>query len=329
MASPTLVEISRSDLKETYIPQATITEVRHLTSYSWLEKSVPTISVPGLPPIWSPPSRPMKLAPDSGMVYIDQNAARSPRSPIEPLFRALYAQHPGFEIDDIDLVTDRNNIRKLLRFVQASSAEPFKVRIEIAGDHTAIFTRAETKTNERIEGFKGFGHNFERAYTKRQNLLSYRRLCESLQHGMVDVLGGRNLRGILNDMRRGKEEWDPEERRDTAVRSLARDSAFRLLYILILGEPLSEAQNKAMVYNVVFSVVSHRRIFRYGTRKMVREAFEARFQPSYKQLKELEKWQIQGSEEEEDVTTEEEDYFDSDWSFRDEDFRQIGQNRTQ
>jgi hypothetical protein len=106
-----------------------------------------------------------KLSPDSGKVYIDQNAARNPHSPLEPLFRALYVQRPDFEIDDVDLVSDRNNIRKLLRFVNASSSEPFRIRVEIAGSKTVLFTRVEDKNTEVIQGFRGFGHRFEKAYT--------------------------------------------------------------------------------------------------------------------------------------------------------------------
>ena len=100
------------------------------------------------------------------MVYIDQNAARNPLFPLEPLFRALSTENPEFDIGDIDLVTDRNNIRKLLRFVQASSRDTFQFQVEVAGDKTVLFTRIEEKTKEVIRGFRGYGHNFEKAFTK-------------------------------------------------------------------------------------------------------------------------------------------------------------------
>ncbi|OCL11443.1 hypothetical protein AOQ84DRAFT_287231 [Glonium stellatum] len=167
MPSQIIAEISRPDLTD--LPassSATITGVQHLASYNWLEKSVPTISVPGTPALWSPPSVSSKLTPDSGMVYIDQNAARNPSSPLEPLFRSLYSQKPDFQIGDIDLVTDRNNIRKLLRFVKGSSTDKFEIQVEIVGSKTALFTRVEEKTTDFIQGFRGFGHNFEKAYTK-------------------------------------------------------------------------------------------------------------------------------------------------------------------
>lgn len=48
MASQVIAEISRSDLTNLPTPfNATITGLEHLASYNWLEKSVPTISVPG------------------------------------------------------------------------------------------------------------------------------------------------------------------------------------------------------------------------------------------------------------------------------------------
>jgi hypothetical protein len=104
------------------------------------------------------------------MVYIDQNAARNPSFPLEPLFRALYFDKPDFQIGDVDMVSDRNNIRKLLRFVQGSDRKPFEIRVEIAGERTALFRRrVEAKATEVIRGFRRYGHSFEDAYTKKES----------------------------------------------------------------------------------------------------------------------------------------------------------------
>lgn len=173
-APTTLAEISRKDLQELSIPpSASITDVKHLSSYNWIEASTPTIAVPGSPPLWSPPSTPQQLKPDSGLVYIAQNAARHPDSPLEPLFRALYVENPSFNIRSIDVVTDRNVIRKLLSFINPSSMrnglEAFTFNIEIAGN-TAMLSRVETATWEVIgpKKFQGHGHEFEKAYTTSQ-----------------------------------------------------------------------------------------------------------------------------------------------------------------
>lgn len=77
-----------------------------------------------------------------------------------------------------------------------------------------------------------------------------------------------------------------------------------------------------MTYNATLFVVSHRAIFKYKTRKMVREAFEERFRASEKQQAGLDKWPLsRGSideSQEDDATTEVEEYgddFASDWSY--------------
>ncbi|ERF72516.1 hypothetical protein EPUS_09294 [Endocarpon pusillum Z07020] len=120
------------------------------------------------PPLWSAPRAPRQLKKDSGLVYIAQNAARHPNSPLEPLFRTLYIANSSFDIRSVDVVTDRNNIRKLLSFVNPDSTrnglEKFTISIEVT-KNTAIFSRAETATHEVIglHEFRGFGHEFEKS----------------------------------------------------------------------------------------------------------------------------------------------------------------------
>lgn len=173
MASITVSEISRLDLQELETPTlASITNVKPLSSYNWIEapNTTPTIAVPGSPALWSAPGVSQRLKKDSGLIYIAQNAARHPESPLEPLFRALYITYPSFDICSTDVVTDRNNIRKLLSFIDPSSArnglEAFTINIEVK-KNTAIFCRDEAKTIEYIgpQEFRGYGHEFEKAYT--------------------------------------------------------------------------------------------------------------------------------------------------------------------
>ncbi|KAK4235396.1 hypothetical protein C8A03DRAFT_46466 [Achaetomium macrosporum] len=201
MASRTIVEISRSDLTGLSAPGGRITGLQHLASYNWLERPVATISVPGAPPRWSPPSYAQQLTPDSGMVYIDQNAARNPRSPLEPCFLALYTEHSDFNIGDFDLVTDRNNIRKLLRFVQGSSDDAFQIRVEIAGEKTALFTRVEEKTKETIQGFRGYGHNFEKAYTRSDSGSTGHHRIVSYTFGGLKCIIRHEVDGYVDDNR--------------------------------------------------------------------------------------------------------------------------------
>ncbi|OBT84098.1 hypothetical protein VE02_07019 [Pseudogymnoascus sp. 03VT05] len=73
----------------------------------------------------------------------------------------------------VEDLTDRNNIRKLLSFINPSMTrnglETFTINIEVT-KNTAIFWRDETATHEFIgpDEFKGYGHEFEKAYTTRQ-----------------------------------------------------------------------------------------------------------------------------------------------------------------
>ncbi|KAH0425477.1 hypothetical protein CcaCcLH18_10936 [Colletotrichum camelliae] len=152
------------------------------------------------------------------------------------------------------------------------------------------------------------------------SLPDYHSLCETLQSREIDVLGGQTLRDIMRDMRQGKEDWDPDERRRIAgMKNVARDSAFRLLYVFVLGLPESRDQN--MAFNAAMFVVSHRKIFKYKTRRMVREAFEERFTLSCEQRQRLDKWPVgdappvEAIADAEEATTEEEEFdFDSEWS---------------
>lgn len=174
MTSAILAEITRLNLQDLSTPVlASITDVKHLSSYNWIEAPTPTIAVPGIPPLWSAPTAPQQVKKDSGLIYIAQNAARHPESPLEPLFRSLYIANPSFDIRSIDVVTDRNNIRKLLSFVDPGSnrhgLEKFTINIEVT-KNTAIFCREETATHEFIgpREFRGFGHEFEKVYTTSQ-----------------------------------------------------------------------------------------------------------------------------------------------------------------
>lgn len=170
ITSKAFVEISRLDLDCFDPATATISDVKHLASYNWVEAPTPTILVPGSPARWSAPRGPQRVKKDSGFVYIAQNAARHPDSPLEPLFRSLDIEQPLFDISSTDVVTDRNNIRKLLSFVKPTltkhGLEPFTIQVEMA-EQTAIFCRDETTTSEVIGPgeFRGYGHEFEKAYT--------------------------------------------------------------------------------------------------------------------------------------------------------------------
>ncbi|KAI6772973.1 hypothetical protein HG530_003931 [Fusarium avenaceum] len=169
-----ITEIRLSNLATTALhPDARISEFHHLSSYNWIDVPTPTIAVPGSPAKWSPPDGPRRLNKDTGYFYVAQNVARHPESPLEPLFRALLLTEPSVDLRSIDVVTDRNNIRKLLSFVDPGTArggaEDFVIKVEVVGE-TALFSREEAEVRQYIapSEFRGYGHEFEKVYTKEQ-----------------------------------------------------------------------------------------------------------------------------------------------------------------
>ncbi|KAF9784231.1 hypothetical protein IL306_007744 [Fusarium sp. DS 682] len=211
-----LTEIRLSSLATMALhPDASITEFRHLASYNWIDLPTPTIAVPGSPAKWSPPNGPIRLSKDMGYFYAAQNVARHPESPLEPLFRALLLTEPSVDLRSVDVVTDRNNIRKLLSFVDPGTArdgaEEFVIKVEVVGE-TALFSREEEEVRRYIapSEFRGYGHEFEKAYTKQQiqgstghyRIVEYRFgglkfLVRNEVDGYVPPVGGTDTSSIL------------------------------------------------------------------------------------------------------------------------------------
>ncbi|KAG6023003.1 hypothetical protein E4U19_004647 [Claviceps sp. Clav32 group G5] len=122
MAPHVIGTISRSDL-EHLKPSgaANITDLKCISSYSWIDAPTPTIAVPGSPPLWSPPATDVQLPKDSGLYSMAENAVRLPGSPMAPIFRATFTTNPSFDVRPIDVISDRHNIRKLLSFIDPGS----------------------------------------------------------------------------------------------------------------------------------------------------------------------------------------------------------------
>ena len=62
------------------------------------------------------------------------------------------------------MATDRNNLRKFLRVIRRENFDPFRIDIELARN-TLLLARWEKNTEEYITEFRGFGHEFEKAFT--------------------------------------------------------------------------------------------------------------------------------------------------------------------
>lgn len=139
--------------------------VKPLASYSWIEGRTPSIVVPGCPRIWQ--NTIVTTVPaDTGVHYLDRNTSFMGHRPsLTPIFAAVDSLHDDFQYRDLDLVTDRNNLRKLLRCIDRQQDKTFRIDIDLLGK-TCLFTRREETLVETIKEFRGYGHEYELAATK-------------------------------------------------------------------------------------------------------------------------------------------------------------------
>jgi len=146
-----------------------ITGSRPVFRLSWFQVSNPSrclqqIDSTGSPAKWTPRSCPIRIPPDRGLRYIDQNAHRNPQCPLEPMLRSIFTLKPDFNPHPIGLITDRNNLRKIVQCILGDRVEEFRIDIELVGD-TLLFTRWEKYATENVREFRGFGHSFENEFT--------------------------------------------------------------------------------------------------------------------------------------------------------------------
>lgn len=101
----------------------------------------------GSPPEWCNRTIPYFVPPDKGHQFLDRNGYKMPSFRLLPLFRAvdIMAEESGQAIDwsTVDFVTDRNSLRKLLRWISGTgkSAGNFRIDTQLAGRRTILFNR--------------------------------------------------------------------------------------------------------------------------------------------------------------------------------------------
>lgn len=149
-----------------------IENVKYVASYNWIDEDKPTIAVPGSPAIWTGHAVPFTLRPDDGSVFVDQNGARMSEYPMLPLFVAADAIHgqKAAPVDwpKVDVITDRNGLRKLLRWLNPSPGKEvrdFRINVQLVGTKTLVLGRWEGRSREPPTG-RSFGFGFEDATTR-------------------------------------------------------------------------------------------------------------------------------------------------------------------
>jgi hypothetical protein len=178
--------------------EPSITDVQCVGSYNWVEAKAPTIVVPGtqraillaVPPvdlnnadtatgspgIWKNPVLPLVIPRDIDLragqpVYVDQNGHRFPSAPLVPLFAAADALADDgvteqVDWSSVDIVTDRNGLRKLLRWATASEKlRDFRIDVQLAGTMTIILNRWEPRSVDHPHPAV-YGYSFEHNTTR-------------------------------------------------------------------------------------------------------------------------------------------------------------------
>ncbi|KAI1332929.1 hypothetical protein F5Y16DRAFT_357016 [Xylariaceae sp. FL0255] len=87
--------------------------------------------------------------------------------PFEPVFRAAEVMNPMLDCDDLDIVINRNSLRKLFNFLSGSLTDSFCVGLAMV--HNTLFVeRCERSARELIRGSRqsGWGHSFEKTSTR-------------------------------------------------------------------------------------------------------------------------------------------------------------------
>lgn len=155
--------ITREELASDQKVDSFLSDYKPIASYNWHVASQPNrplMIIPGEPKYLKNYSNVKQLQNQRHKHIIDENRYYHPEYPIEPLFRAVQICSPDFDLKSIDFVTDRNNLRKFLNFIEGKSKD-FQVDFQRVGD-LIIFIRNDKK---RVEISNDFGLNFEKKLT--------------------------------------------------------------------------------------------------------------------------------------------------------------------
>lgn len=243
-----IAQIGRKQLQgEAEDTMTTISNVKQLSSYNWLNLRKRTMAIPGSPPLWTPPKEPQTIPQDTGIICFDLDAAVYPWHTVEPIFRALYRSHPSFDIGSVDLVTDRNNLYKLLTFINPRLGPRhqrwFSIKVEIAGN-TAVFGRYEWRRKDDLKFYDepSFVKGFKKAYTtdKVEPSLDHRRII-SYSFGGLNLMVRHESDGYDPSLSSTPIRNSTERENERLPRTLKPESPDRPFRSLQRASPKSES----------------------------------------------------------------------------------------
>jgi hypothetical protein len=130
------------------------------------------LHVLGSPPIWKNDQIPFTLRPDEEVfagrpVFVDRGIGSDQSISLLALFTSvdILSQSGSFDWPSVDLVTDRNCLRNLIRWIeQGKTLDDFRIDMHLAGPGTLIFTRWKAAT-EVMPMPGSFGFSYEQSQT--------------------------------------------------------------------------------------------------------------------------------------------------------------------
>ncbi|KAH9020496.1 hypothetical protein EDB85DRAFT_2278742 [Lactarius pseudohatsudake] len=162
-----------SDLPTTFPPN--LTSKRALTRPRSFKQYPHQFTPPyrSSPAIWTGRAVPFTLQPDDGYVYFDQKNAQLAQYPMLPLFAAADAIHDekaALPVDwpTVDVVTDRNGMRKLLRWLDPTpgrAVRDFRIDVQLVGNKTLVLRRWESPAGGGLTN-RSYGHAFQAEMTR-------------------------------------------------------------------------------------------------------------------------------------------------------------------
>ncbi|KAI0070365.1 hypothetical protein K474DRAFT_1776843 [Panus rudis PR-1116 ss-1] len=155
-----------------------IQDVQYVTSYDWMtdpgRRHSPKngIVVPGRPPRWINPKLPLQVLPDGEDLnqIRDVNAEHNPRYPLLPIFIGASLLNKTIEWPEVDIITDRNNLRKLRQWA-GGQVEDFRIDIEMVNGKTILMQRWELSKGAKWKAHNAqYGRRFRADTTEREIL---------------------------------------------------------------------------------------------------------------------------------------------------------------
>ncbi|KAK3330702.1 geranylgeranyl pyrophosphate synthetase [Apodospora peruviana] len=163
--------IDLATLQPSATPVSGATSYELVCSYNWLSGSGAGFLVPGHAPVWQDLALPVSVP------KIDNRNNRKPsrqrhsypawhstKYPFEQVFQATASMSPDFRFSDVDIVTTRNSLRKLLNFCRGRSQDSFRINLSLVADKTLLIEQHDSKSMASRPF--GWGHEFERTFTK-------------------------------------------------------------------------------------------------------------------------------------------------------------------